>query len=296
MTAFTNASDLLNALTDGAISTLDGLVSRRTGALSSTVQAMDFRRTSRSPGATAVTATAGNWRDLWTFEGYPSHGAVPGGTWATCDNTTDGALKQSNASGGRALRIMGALACLSNMPGTVMIYDRLGHVGGFSAVSAGTFNVNGGSPGTVSRYTTGERNFLAAEVYTVIGGGTANLTFTYTNQAGASKTSEACIIGAAGRQQVGDMWMANLSSGDYGVRDVTAGIMSAGTGSVGNWGITMGRPLYWITNALGTYATCASFVDAPVPVVLANACLAFAVMPGASVAPELDAFLEMLEA
>ncbi len=295
MAAIITGGQLLSALTGGAISSLDTLTSKRSGGTNGNPQTDFHHKEPRIAGAQISNTTAAQWRSLFTNEGKPSHGATPT-TWANPTNTTPGGWMQANASGGRNLYLLSLIGCLSNISGLLLVYDRLGHMGGLSGTTLGQQNTNGGSPGTLTRYTGGARNFAMAEIYTAVGGSPGNLTMVYANQAGSTGiTSDVAIFGGAGRQEAGACVPFSLALGDYGIQSVTSAGIASSTTTVGNWGVTIGQPLYTLAIAVGGYAICTSFQDGPVPQVLSNACVSMMYLAGGAAAPAIDAWWETVE-
>lgn len=294
MSTILNAGNLLSALTGGAIASLDTLTSKRTGGTNGNPQTDFHHKEARIAGAAENNTVVSLWRSTWQHEGKPSHGAIPT-TWANPTNATPGGWMQANATGGRNLYLTSLIGSLSSIGGLLFVVDRLGHMGGLAGTPGGTFNVNGGTPGTITRYTTGERNIAFAEIYQSVGGATANISMSYTNQSGSLVSSDVSIFGGAGRQESGTIVPFCLGLGDYGVQSVTTVTLGSGTATAGNWGLTIARPLYSLAISVGGYATCTSYQDGPVPQVLANACVSMIYVAGGSVAPAIDAFWEMVE-
>lgn len=294
MSAITSGADLLGLVTDGVLASLDTLVSKRTGGSNGNPQLLDLRKSWRAGGAAQPAPTVTQWNSLWLHEGVPCHGAAPGGTWANPTRATAGALGQANATGGRQLRLFSA-AGLASAVGMLVLYDRLAHVSGLSGTVATAQNVNGGSPGAVTRYTTGERNEIWIELYTAIGATITTITASYTNQSGVGATTQAPTIGGTGRSESGRLIRVPFASGDTGVRDVTSVTLAATTGTAGNFGVTIARPLLYIPIATINGAAAMWFANGPMPEIKADACLAWAFLGASSTAPLLEGALEFLE-
>src|SRR5581483_1534354 len=77
-----------------------------------------------------VATINGQFTSLWQYTGYAPAGSAPT-TVAIPDNTTNGAQKQSNASGGRSLYLL-HLSAHANAIGSLTLYDRLLHQGNLS--------------------------------------------------------------------------------------------------------------------------------------------------------------------
>lgn len=296
MATITSGDVLVNALTNGAITSIDQLVSKRTGGSNGNPQRRWKHWEPRVAGAAMTATVSGQWNSLLVSDSMPTSGGAVPTTWANPDNTLSGGIMQANASGGRNLYIAGLLGMLSSTPGTLLIYDRLGHMAGLSGQVVGDQNVNGGSAGTITRYTNGVGNFLAAEIFSAVGNTPEVLTITYTNDSGSSSTGGTVPFGGTGMQEAGRLLFYDLATGEQGVRDVTKVNLNGGTGVAGNWGVVIGHPLYYVTNAIGGYTTVTSFVDGPIPQVLASACLAVAFLPTIAGSPICELEIEMVEA
>lgn len=169
--------------------------------------------------------------------GAPTTAAVP-------VSTTFGALGSDRplrapAVAHRIVQIRGHCA----MPGRFWIVDRLSHQGGLSGTvtTAQTTNL---PTAALTRYTTGEGVCLGAEIYTTIGTTGTTITVSYTNQAGTSgRTTVATAFGATNYREGNRILPLPLQAGDTGVRAVASATVLATTGTAGNFGITLFKPL-----------------------------------------------------
>lgn len=230
----------------GAISGLDDLVNKATGGNNGNPENIWFSRWDRIAG-TAITFLQNRYYSLWTFDGQPSAGAVPGAV-AVPDNTTSGGLRQTNAGGGRTKWLTSLQNALTNGQGSLLVYDRLLHIGGLS----GTVTTAQAVGGALTRYATTEAwgNQVWYEIYSDIGATGTTLTMNYTDQDGNSATSGTAAIGGANFQGAGRAQPIPLASGDLGVRGVTDITLAATTGTSGSFGITIMRPLVELNVAM----------------------------------------------
>lgn len=130
-------------------------------------------------------------------------------------------------------------------------------------------NINGGLNGTVitpqttnlptialTRFTSGEGVMAALVVHATVGNTATTVTISYTNQAGTpGRTSTATIFGGASFREVGAIIPIPLQAGDTGVRSVESVTVTATTGTAGNFGVCLFRPLSIISmeNVAGSY-------------------------------------------
>lgn len=272
-----------------AFADLNELVNRATGGNSGTPELLFMHKEWRVAGAGAVATVAGKPTSLWQYEGNPSHGAVPT-TVAVPDNTTAGAWKQSSPGGGRQ-KWNPSVFGVASQAGTLFLYDRLLHIGGLDATVATAQTVGG----ALTRNTGGVGNQIFAEIYTQIGATGTTIVPNYTNQAGAAKTGQVVPFGNTNIREVGRLVPLSLAAGDNGVQGVTSVTLAATTGTAGNFGITVARPLCAISIATVSAGSVKSFVDGPLNEIVAGACLAWYWLPTTIVGPTIDMWMFNLE-
>lgn len=178
----------------------------------------------------------------WQLGPTQWQGAVPS-TAAVCDRTTVGGLQQLNPVVADKLRVLGAQLALSatQCQGFVMVADRLVHMGGLDATNTGAQTVN--TP-ALTRYTSGVGVLAAVEIYTQIGASSTTFTVSYTNQAsGSGRTSPATAIGNTDFREANVMLPIPLQLTDTGIQSVETVTLAATTGTAGNFGITLYKPI-----------------------------------------------------
>lgn len=276
-----------------ALTDLSDLINRATGGNSGTPENLWFFKSARDGGAAATAPIAGRPASLWRYDGQPSAGATPT-TVAIPDNTTTGGLKQTNPGGGRTKWLTQFWAAGLN-PGTVILYDRLLHIGGLSGTTTTAQTVGG----TLTRYTDGVGNMAWCEIYTIIGTTGTTITMDYTDQDGNSgQTSAAVAIGGTGFREVSRVIMLPLAAGDTGIQAVASVDLLASTGTAGNFGVTVGHPLaYANIDGTGTVGWRDFVSGLPgMPEVKTGACLALLWVPTTTTAPELFGGCAFVEA
>lgn len=260
-------------------------INRATGGNSGSPQFLTKWMPGRVAGAAATALIAGRPASLWTYDSTRGGaGAVPT-TVAIPDNTTNGGLLQTDATGGRELWLTFAGAW-ANVSGRLVIYDRLLHIGSLS----GTVTTAQTVGGTLTRNTTGVGNQIWAEIYTIIGVTGTTITASYTDQDNnAAQTTIATGFGATNFREVSRIIPMPLASGDTGVRAVASTTVLATTGTAGNFGITVARPLMSIPLvATGSGGNAGAIAKAMPPVKIdVDACIALAFFPNAVTVPEL---------
>jgi len=259
-----------------ALTDLSDLVNRATGGNSGTPETHFFFKTPYTSG-TAVTWTSGLLYDFWLYDGFPSAGATPT-TVAAPDNTSAGAIPFATPGGGRQKWLT---QTAFTYPGSseipmMMLYDRLLHIGGLD----GTVTTAQTVGGTLTRNTGGVGNKIMVEVYSSVGTTARTITASYTNQDGtASRTTETAPIGATlgtlGNEVTG--WVElPLQAGDIGVQSVQDVTLSASTGTAGDFGVTIIKPLLWMQtgDSFRAFDDPLSGVNL-IPEIESGACLAF---------------------
>lgn len=275
-----------------AITNLSDLINRMTGGASGTPEPLWFFKLNRRGGAAAANSVPGRWTSMWTYDGSPSGGAVPGAV-AIPDNTTIGGLKQTDPGGGRQKWLIGG--GLNSGPGfgTYVLYDRLLHIGGLDATVTTTQAVGG----SLTRYTNGVGNIIFLEIYTQIGATSRTIVVNYTDEGGGAGASPAIVFGNTGFREAERLLAVPLASGDSGVQGVTDVDIDTTTGTAGNFGVTIAHPLAYYEISLSSGGVWRSFMDGHgIVEVLPDACLALAYCSSTAATSEVYGNLSMVEA
>jgi hypothetical protein len=223
----------------------------------------------------AIGGVTGRYTSLWT--NTPDPGASPGGNVAPT-NATAGCIGQRN--GGTAALWIAAHQTSRDRGGARIIADRLVHTDGLSGTVATAQTTN--LPTTpLTRYTNGVGVLAAIEIYGALGTTATTFTCSYTNSAGtAGRTSPAYPVGSTTYNQVGRFLIMPMQAGDVGVKSVESVTLALSTGTAGNFGVTLFKPL-------ASYFYSFTFAEAPVyqdallsgggqlPEAVDNACLWF---------------------
>lgn len=276
-----------------AIADLSDLINRSTGGNSGTPQNVFFHKVARVAGAAATAPIAGRWASLWTYDGQPAGGSAPGAV-AAPTNATTGALPFTTAGGGRESRMVQTWAT-GLVAGTVLLYDRLLHISGLSGTTTTAQTVGG----TITRNTGGAGNMAFIEVYSIIGTTGTTVTMQYTNSAGTgTRVSTATTIGGTGYREVTRAIMMPLQAGDTGIQGVDNIDLLASTGTAGNIGLTVFKPLaYCGIGASGAFGWRDFVTGLPgIPQIEDGACLSLLWSPSTTTAPEVFGGYSIVEA
>lgn len=271
----------MTALTD-----LSDLINRRTGGNSGAPEDIWLYMDGRVGAAIATAPVAGRWTSLWRYnKTRGGSGAAPAAS-AIPTNTTNGSLFQTDPAGGAQKWLVGA-GVTGNVYGTFMLYDRLVTSGGLSGVTTTAQTTN--LPTTaLTRYTTGEGNFIFVEISTLIGTTATTATIEYTNQAGTTgRVTPAFAIGGTGLREAERFIMVPLADGDTGVRAIANIDLVATTGTAGDIAVGIGHQLcnLLMQNIGGLTIRDHISGDTITPEIITDACLALAFHASAVTVP-----------
>lgn len=264
---------------------LSEVINRMTGGNSGNPESLFVWLDNRIDSAAANVTVAGRMSSLWQYNSSMGGSGVVPTAAAIPDNTTRGGLMQSNPTGGREKWLLGnGMTC--SAAGAVLLYDRLLHNGGLS----GTVTTAQTVGGTLTRNTGGIGNQIWIEVYALIGATSRTITASYTNQDGVSgRTTKPALIGATGYREAQRLIMLPLQDDDIGVQAVDSVTLSASTGTAGNFGVVIAKPIgLGLIPGAGTGYWRDYLTGLPgLPKIDTNACLALAFMANSTAAPQI---------
>lgn len=275
-----------------AIASLSDLVNRMTGGSNGTPENLWVYKNGNING-TAASVTLGRWNSMWLWDGIPGGGSAPGaGSIPT--NATTGAIVQTDPGGGRTKYLVGG-GGFTNVSGAFVLYDRLYHHSGFSGTTTTAQNATAAA---LTRNTGGVGNQIWVEIYTNIGATATTITASYTNQAGTSgRTTLSRSIGASTFLEASKAFQLPLAGGDTGVQSVQSVTLAATTGTAGNFGVTIARPLALVAQPVANCGVWQSFMDGmQMPAIDTGACLSLLWMAGTSGTTEMTASFAFVEA
>jgi hypothetical protein len=180
--------------------------------------------------------------------------------------------------------------------GVLSIYDRLNESGGLSGTTpvsptAQTANL---PTAALTRHTTGVGVRPWVDIWTAIGTTARTLAVnSYTNSDGTSgRVGPGRTFGSAGWNNLNRTLPLPLQAGDKGVRVVTNLMLSASTGTAGNYGVSLKKPIVIIPAAAAGMGVTYSFVmksGGPFDLgVDSDACLSLDWQSGVTTAPEVN--------
>jgi hypothetical protein len=220
--------------------------------------------------ASLANQTAGFLSSLWRATGNQLQGAIPGAA-ETCTSALTGGIPYTNPTA-TALSYLVNLNANMAAPGSILIYDRLAHMGGLAG------NVASPTAQTVNLSIPASRNAAAAgsdvewflEWYTNTGSTAVTATITYTNQADGTGNTTTCALTATMR--AGRLLQIIPGSGGL-IKSIQTVTLSATTGTAGSFGVTVAKRLGLASTANAAFAAVADAINLGLPVIPDNACL-----------------------
>lgn len=158
--------------------------------------------------------------------------------------TSARATNTALANGGTGrLSILGGQFDSVEAGAALMVVDILNMSGGMSGIVTGEQTTNLPTA-ALTRYTTGDNVQAAIIIHSALGSTATTFTARYTNQGGTgSRATTAINIGGAANNAAGSLLRFPLQVGDSGIRSVQGVTLAATTGTAGNFGVVMYRPL-----------------------------------------------------
>lgn len=163
-------------------------------------------------------------------------------TAVACDSATTGAMVRPIAGSGDQVLVSSFMHPTYSDDGAMLI-DRLSHTGGLSGTVT-TSQTTNLPTAALTRYTSGVGVYAALEFYTAVGGTDAVWTVVYTNQAGTGSRSVSFLL--SNTPGISSFIMVPLQGADTGVKSVESVSLTPSTGTAGNFGITLFKPLAYI--------------------------------------------------
>lgn len=221
------------------ITTVDGIVNALGNSFSRTL----------IDKASIANAVAGQMHSLWRATGQPGQGAIPT-TSVVCNNALVGALNFAQQTLPNTSYFAYANSVCTNSAVTVEIHDRLAHMGGLNATLLTSQTVNldlnaYSSDNIVVRIGDADYSNIIwwLEVYANMGATASNATINVTYNDGTS--GDLTVVAVGGTLRASRLIQLNglipvAKSGFY-IRDINTVILSASTGTAGNFGFTATR-------------------------------------------------------
>lgn len=173
---------------------------------------------------------------------------VPAATTPTTSVATDKdspiAIGPIPGSATGNLCAVGARLSTSSLSGAALtLVDVLNHSGGLDGTIT-TEQTTNLPTAALTRHTSGEGVMIGLIIYTQIGTTATTVTVRYTNQAGtANRVSTPVTFGNVNFREVARLIQIPLEAGDTGARSVEGVTVLASTGTAGDFGVVLYKPL-----------------------------------------------------
>jgi hypothetical protein len=218
----------------------------------------------RTNGTAAVATVVGQWTTLRRFDGAPGGtGALTPTTSTALSNTSNGAWHFTAPATGARKRIAAVTIAVLNA-GVLSIHDRLNESGGLNGTTpvSPTPQTTNLPTATLTRHTTGVGVRPWVDIWTAIGATARTIAAnSYTNSGGTTgRVGPGRTFGSAGWNNQDRTLPLPLQAGDKGVRVVTNLMLSATTGTAGNYGVVLKKPIVIIPVAAAGMGVTYSFV------------------------------------
>lgn len=201
--------------------------------------AADFQASNLT--ATTVAGRTNRWTAHYrAFQPVPANPT----TSVALDKTAAQSIGPIPDTASGKLRILGARLTTGGVAAaSVLAFELLNHSGGLSGVVT-TEQTTNLPTAALTRHTSGEGVMMALVVYTVIGLSAVTVSVSYTNQAGTpGRVSPAVQIGGNSFREAGAVILLPVEGADSGVRSVESVTLSGTTGTAGNFGVILFKPL-----------------------------------------------------
>ncbi len=236
--------------------------------------------------ASIANMTAGTFCSLWRATGQPAQGAIPGTTPAVPTSATTGAPAITNVSSPITNFLLWAYAASGNSAMSLEIWDRLAHVGGLVLNSTSTQTITGMDLETLSVPSArlGAANYSDVqwflETYTDGGATASNATINVTYDDASTGNLNTQAVGGTLRASRLLPLTPLIPSGSQGkfIKGINSVVLSASTGTAGNFGFTAVRPRTAIMLPVANKTEVVDWAQLGLPVIPTDACLMYALL------------------
>lgn len=236
--------------------------------------------------ANLASQTAGRYCAMWRATGQPAQGAIPT-TAAVCTNATTGAVQFAQQVD-PVTSYLGLLDVVgSNSAFSLEVHDRLCHVGGLvlnvttsQAVSGLDLDTMGISADRLGSADYGDVQWWL-EVYADGGATASNATINVTFNNDTSGNLNTLAVGSTIR--IGNRFrldsLRTPAQQGLNIKRVNSVILSASTGTAGNFGFTATRPRAYLAMPVLNMANKLDWATSGLPNIPNGSCLEFTVIP-----------------
>lgn len=229
--------------------------------------------------ASIANQTAGGFTSLWRATGQPGQGAIPTAA-ARCDNGLLGSFGFANQTAPSTSYLAWLNATSSNAATALEVHDRIAHMGGLvlNVTTSQTVNLDLTAL-SIPADRIGDPDYddiqWWLEVYTDGGATASNATINVTfNDASSANLNVQAVGGTlrAGRMIPLTPLIPTGSQGKF-IQDVNSVILSASTGTAGNFGFTATRPRTVLPTNIANKTEAGNWADLGLPEIPNDSCL-----------------------
>jgi hypothetical protein len=208
------------------------------------------------------------WGDQ--YDGAPGGAAVP---------ARESGLGQTNGTNLTPIAVStgparaGSNTVPTGVSSSLVLCDRLSHTSGLSGTATGAQTTNLPTA-ALTRYTTGVGVQIGVRIWTAVGSTRVDVSVSYTNQAGTAGRATTATRFNTALAASRFVWLP-LQAGDSGARSVQSLTLSGSTGTAGDIGVVLFKPLACYGNFEQTGGTVDLFTGGGglFPTILDDACL-----------------------
>lgn len=191
--------------------------------------------------AASITASGGRSMAMWGF--FLPAPAAPTASVAL-DKTAAQSIGPIPGAASGKLQILGGRFSTSGVPGGAVVAIDLLNVSGGLSGTVTTEQTTNLPTAPLTRHTGGDGVMIGLVIYTNVGTTGTTISVRYTNQAGTpNRVSTVTSFGGTGFREAARLIQIPLAAGDTGVRSVEGVTLTATTGTAGNFGVCLFKPL-----------------------------------------------------
>lgn len=235
-------------------------------------------------------AGGGQLFSLWRASGSPPAGAIPGAA-ETCTSALTGAFPFTDPASGSSY--LGSLQAQMAVIGSVIVYDRLQHMGGLDGTLATEQAVNVAIPANSNAAENGSDVEWFLEWYTATGATSVTATVTYTSQ--NDVTGRTCNVAVAATARASRlMQILPTLAGDQ-IKSVQSVTLSVSTGTAGSFGVTVAKRIGAVCAISVGQVITMDALNLGLPVIPNSACLWLVVLCSSTTTGQINGNLAIIQ-
>lgn len=237
--------------------------------------------------ASLANQVAGRYCSMWRATGQPAQAAIPGTTPAVPTSATLGAMGFTNQTAPAASYLAWLFGVAGNNGQSFEVHDRIAHMGGLVLNVTTSQAITGMDLSTLAppAARVGAANYSDLqwwlEVFTDGGATASNATINVTYD--DASTGNLNVQAVGGTIRAGNLFaltplIPTAQQGKF-IRGINSVILSASTGTAGNFGFTCTRPRTILPTPVANKTEVGDWAALGLPEIANDACLALIVLP-----------------